>query len=168
MKAGKEGMAMRIWKLMTTRRLKTGCAGGLSFCLLLLISIQPAPAQRSTTPGSDPLATGGQFGVGSLGPPPTFAPGPIDRKMRRHLLNVQNDQRQKDMVASTARLVKLAAELNAQINSAHQTQVTPGQLHAMEEIQKLAKRIRQEMSQASSAAPAVMAPPILIAPPSVP
>jgi hypothetical protein len=155
---------MRISKLMTTRRLKTASAAALGFCLLLFLSIQPVPGQRPVSSGNDPLATGRQFGIGSLDQPSNLAPGPLDRRMRQHQLNALNDQRQKDMVASTAQLVKLAAELNAQINSAHQTHVTLSQLRTMEEIQKLAKRIRQEMSQSGSAAPAVLAPPILITP----
>lgn len=154
---------MRISKLMTMRWLRAKDAGVLCFCLLLPICIQPALAQHSTGLGTNPLATSGQFGVGSLDQPPNLATGPLDRKMREKQVDALNTLRQKALVSDTDKLVKLAAVLNAQINSSHQAQLTPDQLRTVAEIERLAKRIREKMSDAGSGAPSVIRqPPILL------
>ena len=66
--------------------------------------------------------------------------------MMRKRINALNAQRQKALVADTQRLVKLASELNAEINSSHQAQLTPDQLRTIAEIEKLAHSVKQKMS----------------------
>lgn len=159
---------MRFSERMTMRGLRpedAGEVGILGFCLLLLVCMQPAQAQRSSGPAGDPLTAGGQFSPSSLNQPTLTAPNPLERKMRAKQLNAFNTQRQKSLVSDTDRLVELAAKLNAQINSSHQSRLTPDQLRTVAEIERLAKRVREKMSNAASGAPSVMPQPPIIMPP---
>ena len=159
---------MRFSQRMTTRWLRPEDAGGagiLGFCLLLLVCMQPAQAQRSSGPAGDPLTAGGQFSPSPLNQPPMAVPGPLERKMRVKQLDALNTQRQKSLVSDTDRLVELATKLNAQINNSHQPRLTPDQLRTVAEIERLAKRVREKMSNAVSGAPSVIPQPPIIMPP---
>lgn len=78
--------------------------------------------------------------------PPVYSGDPMQNRQDQKRLQYLNAERQKSMVAETNRLVKLAADLNAQINSGERTQLTPDQVRQLAEIEKLAHRIRDRMS----------------------
>lgn len=61
-------------------------------------------------------------------------------------LRTLNAIRQKSMVADTNRLVKLVADLNAQINSPSRSPLTSDQMQQLAAIEKLARSIREKMS----------------------
>lgn len=79
-----------------------------------------------------------------------------DPAMEEKRLNALNTERQKAMVADANKLVKLAAELNAEINGKNLGQLTPGQLRKVAEIEKLAHNIREKMSTSVKPAPSMM------------
>lgn len=57
-----------------------------------------------------------------------------------------NVERQKEMVADTDKLLKLTAELNADVAENHSTTLTPDQLRMLARIEKLAKSVKDKMS----------------------
>jgi hypothetical protein len=68
---------------------------------------------------------------------------PVEEAKRLRALNAQ---RQKSLVADTNKLLKLAAELDAEVSSEHPDELTPEQLHKLAEIEKLARGVREKMS----------------------
>ncbi len=86
-------------------------------------------------------------------------PGEIgDPAMEEKRLNALNAERQKAMVADTDKLVKLAAELNQEVNGKSLEQLTDDQLRKVAEIEKLAHSIREKMSTSVKPAPMMDSP----------
>jgi len=83
----------------------------------------------------------------------------MQNRRNERRLQYLNAERQKSMVAETNRLVKLAADLNAQINSGEHTQLTLDQARQLAEIEKLAHRIRDRMSTSVRQAPSMLSGP---------
>ncbi|HEX8710456.1 MAG TPA: hypothetical protein VF730_01200 [Terracidiphilus sp.] len=75
--------------------------------------------------------------AGSFGPTIRFA----NRRIRQ--LNVE---RQKEMVSDTDKLVRLIADLNTDVARNHSTEFTPDQLRMLARIEKLAKSVKEKMS----------------------
>lgn len=75
--------------------------------------------------------------AGSFGPSTPFA----TRRVRQ--LNVE---RQKEMVSDTDKLVRLIADLNADVAANHSTSFTPDQLRMLAKIEKLAKSVKEKMT----------------------
>jgi hypothetical protein len=61
-------------------------------------------------------------------------------------LNALNAERQKALLADTARLLKLAAELNQEIAKSNTGELTADQLRMVAEIEKLAHSVRDKMA----------------------
>jgi hypothetical protein len=68
---------------------------------------------------------------------------PVEEAKRLRALNAL---RQKSLVEDTNKLLKLAAELNAEVSSEHPDELTPEQLHKLAEIEKLAHSVKDKMS----------------------
>lgn len=83
-------------------------------------------SQTSPTPIPDPMGSNSIFQA---------------RRIRE--LNVE---RQSEMVSDADRLLKLTAQLNAEVAHSHSSTLTPDQLHMLERIEKLAKSVRDKMS----------------------
>jgi hypothetical protein len=60
-------------------------------------------------------------------------------------LRALNAERQKKLVADTDKLLKLAAELKAEMSSANSGSFTPDQLRKLGEIEKLAHSVKEKM-----------------------
>jgi hypothetical protein len=145
-------MAISSRKRERRRRSVAGLVCG--FCLATGFSVLPARAQH--VGGLVPAQTVTQIPNGDpMSQVSNMAPSPIDAKMEQKRLRSLNAKRQQSLRADTDRLVKLAAQLNAFINSTQQGQLTTDQLSAVAEIEKLAKSIREKMSEADSGAPSV-------------
>lgn len=115
----------------------------------------PPPSPRPTLPNYDPLDM-----------PPVYAGGdPIRAKADARRLQYLNVERQKSMVADTNRLVKLASDLNAQVNGEQHGQLTPDQVKQLAEIEKLAHNIREKMSTSVRPAPGFESQPVMLPPP---
>jgi hypothetical protein len=116
---------------------------GLGMVLLLSTpcwSQSPGPNNNNPTLGSrrtpqprevDPTQMDG-VGVGN----------PIYNEKRLQMMNAAQHQ---SMVADTERLVKLVADLNAQINGSKANSLTPDQMKMVAEIEKLAHSVRDKM-----------------------
>ncbi len=69
-----------------------------------------------------------------------------------------NADRQKSMVADANKLLKLTQRLNAEVNGAHASALTQDQLRQVREIEKLAHKVREEMSFADQITPSPWPP----------
>lgn len=100
-----------------------------------------AGAQITTIPSggrSSPSSQNPQMTMpGPVGPNPSFQ----DRRIRQ--LNVQ---RQKEMMSDTEKLLKLTADLNAEVAKNQTASLTPDQLRTLQKIEKLAKSVKEKMS----------------------
>ena len=121
-------------------------------CILLLVfnSMFALPAGQRPTPNQinqlphNPLDEPG-FNEGD--------PAVLARRMR-----VLNLERQKSMVSDTDRLLKLAQELNSEIDNSNPEALTPVQLRKIGEIEKLARNVKQKMSISFAGGPSLQEP----------
>lgn len=81
--------------------------------------------------------------------------GPFDEDdfMARRVLGVLNAQRQRMMISDTTKLLKLAQELNAEIEAGHGAALTPEQARKLANIEKLARNVKQKMSESVVSGP---------------
>lgn len=118
-----------------------GLAPFLGVAMFLLT---PANAQMQTTqmPGTQ---TGSRMQpqIPQMGIPPIVGPNATFQERRIRQLNVE---RQKEMVSDTNDLLKLTAQLNAEVAKNHSSDLTPDQERMLARIEKLAKSIREKMS----------------------
>jgi hypothetical protein len=125
-----------------------------ALCLALLLALpggaqNPPPqplggfGQQTDRHSDDPLA---ERGVRRY---------PAEDEMRLRALNVL---RQKSLVEDTNKLLKLAAELNAEVSSAHPDALTSEQLHKLAAIEKLARSVKEKMSAPVLGIPAFSEP----------
>jgi hypothetical protein len=125
-----------------------GLALGLA---LLLVPAGGAQSGMQTSPVQGPVYTR----------PPGFGQSPdtdpVEEEKRLRMLNVD---RQKALVADTAKLLKLAGELNAEIQSANAGSLTPAQLHKVAQIEKLAHSVKEKMSTSVRETPLLRQPAI--------
>jgi hypothetical protein len=122
-----------------------GCAATLGFGVILLFAMpcngqspSPGPIANNPTLGKHIPSShdSDQTQMDSMGGTPAFY------EKRLQMLNAAQHQ---SMVADTERLVKLVADLNAQINSSNASSLTPEQMRMVAEIEKLAHNVRDKM-----------------------
>lgn len=132
-------------------------AAALGFALVLVAAgSAPAPAQmQRNTNNTVPQRYPGQGQI-ATDPfdEPVYTVDPMREQAEAKRLRAMNEQRQKSMVADADRLVKMTADLNAQVNSEQRSQLTPDEERQLAEIQKLAHNIRQKMSASVKQTPA--------------
>ncbi|HEV2213945.1 MAG TPA: hypothetical protein VGR64_01570 [Terracidiphilus sp.] len=94
-------------------------------------------------------------------PDATNIPGmeQMDPEMARRQLRALNEERQKAIVKDTARLLKIAQELNAETQNAASDDLTQAQWKQVNRIQKLARGVRQKMILTYGGVP-VFRPPV--------
>lgn len=142
------------------------CAGvGLAVVLGLACGL----TGRSQSSGSN----GGQGqGQGQAGTRPSFSTqqglnsmisddaDPVMTERRFLALNIE---RQKQIVSDTDKLLKLAKELNAEVAAQNSGTLTADEMHKIAEIEKLARNVRQRMTDGVGVPPALMPlqPPIM-------
>lgn len=68
-------------------------------------------------------------------------------------MRMANAERQKSIVADTNKLLRLAAELNAEVSTANSDSLSPAQLHKLGEIEKLARNVKSMMSSTGQEPP---------------
>jgi hypothetical protein len=73
-------------------------------------------------------------------------------------MNALNAERQKVLVSDTAKLLKLAQELNAEIASSRVDSLSPDQMRKIANIEKLARNVKQKMSESVINGPALHDP----------
>jgi len=82
-------------------------------------------------------------------------PGDYDPIMMERRIRALNDERQKDMVSDTDKLLKLAQELNDEIAAKNAGTLTFDQLHKIAEIEKLARSVKEKMADGVGQPPPV-------------
>lgn len=84
---------------------------------------------------------------------------PMDEEKRLRALNAE---RQKSIVSDTNKLLKLARELDAEVESSDPSSPSPAQLKRVGEIEKLAHSVKEKMSTSLRGVPMVRPePPIM-------
>ncbi len=121
---------------------------------LLMVGQVPVAAGQQPINGLDPnLQEPAQDNMGptrdmrgnrDLGPNRDL--GRMDPTLAKRQVEMLNVQRQKMMVSDTAKLLKLATELKAEIDAGDSVSLTPEQLRKISEIEKLAHSVKQKMS----------------------
>ena len=150
--------------------------GGLRFCGGLGLAILLALACGSTARAQSSGSNGGQgqgqgdmhshFPQSDLG---SVAPeGDVDPSMAARRIRVLNMQRQKQIVSDSDKLLKIARELNDEVAAQNSSTLTPDELHKVAEIEKLARDVRQRMTEGAGQPQTIMTPaaPILFPGPS--
>jgi hypothetical protein len=79
--------------------------------------------------------------------------GPAEPLWQEKQLRILNAERQKELVADTGKLLKLAHELDAEISNKNPDSLTPEQLRKIAEIEKLAHSVKEKMSTSVRGAP---------------
>lgn len=141
-------------------RLRLGAGLG-SAILLALLCVSAVRAQSSG--GS----SGGQ-GQSQGNPRPYYSPpqdlsdvsgDSMDPLMVARRIRALNIQRQKQMLADADKLLKLAQELNDEVAKANSGVLTPDELRKVADIEKLARDVRQKMTDEAGALPPILMPP---------
>jgi hypothetical protein len=117
-------------------------AGVVVGCSLLLSAL----AGAQTPYGADPMQ--GRLPSSSNGPTtnPTGRPAdPLEAMMAARTRAERNLDRQKHLESDTKRLLVLANELNTEIASSGMETMTPEMLRKMNEIEKLARSVKDKM-----------------------
>ena len=123
-----------------------------ALCLAMLLAVtggaQTGPPQHGKMPSP--------FGQHSLDDDPV---GPGDPLWEEKQLRLLNADRQKTMVSDTGKLLKLANELDSEINGANPDSLAADQLRKLEEIEKLARSVKDKMRTSVRGAPVYRTPP---------
>jgi hypothetical protein len=117
-------------------------AAGLALTLALSPGLNVSSQQASSPPPSQPSLGNARSGS----PDHLFQFGESDPETQRKRQRLLNTERQKELVSDTARLLKLAQELNQEVSSSESPTMSPDQVRKVSEIGKLARSVRQKMT----------------------
>jgi hypothetical protein len=112
-----------------------------ALCLALLLALPGGAQSGNPQPhgaSAQPMGQSAQDPFSEVG-----EQYPVEAERRLRALNAL---RQKSLVADTNKLLKLAAELNAEVSAEHPDSLTAEQLHKLAEIEKLAHSVKDKMS----------------------
>lgn len=124
---------------------------------LVLACIPAGHAQANGNNGGQSGSRVLPFGARPDSTYPGDAYGSLMIERRMHALNME---RQKEMVADTNKLLKLARELNAEVAAQKSDTLTPEQLHKVAEIEKLARSVKDRMTSSIGPAQPTLASPM--------
>lgn len=125
---------------------------GLGFAMVFVIVPELAVRSQSGPPRGI---------IDRPAPMPTdpAASGEYDPTMMERRIRGLNNERQKEMVSDTNKLLKLAQELNDEIAAKNAGTLTFDQLHKIAQIEKLARGVKEKMADAvGQPTPSVAAP----------
>ena len=83
-------------------------------------------------------------------PTDSAASGEYDPTMRERQLRALNIERQKELVSDTNKLLKLAKELNYEVDAGGTGTLTPDQIRMAATIEKLARSVKEKMSEGTT------------------
>lgn len=109
-------------------------------CLVLPAQSQLPGTESSPAPMTYPQGT-------QPGPPPS-----AESAFQRRRIRVLNAERQKEMVSDANKLLRLTAELNNEVSHNKSDSFTPDQLRQLAKIEKLARSVKNKMSNPVPAA----------------
>jgi hypothetical protein len=130
------------------------------------LSAQSQSGNNGSGGGGSQVGMGsGRSGFGHPGAGP-FSSGDddLDPMMAERRMRALNIERQKQMVADTNKLVKLAKELNDEVGATNAGSFNPDQLRKIAEIEKLARSVRERMSAAVGESQSLLPAPTMIFP----
>ena len=112
----------------------------LGFAMVLAIASGPTVRSQSGSPRDI---------IDRPRPMPTdpSSSGEYDPIMRERQIRGLNNERQKEMVSDTNKLLKLAQELNDEIAAKNAGTLTYDQLHKIAQIEKLARSVKEKMAE---------------------
>ncbi len=128
-------------KSIHSRAARVGAISCLAGVLAFFLGI-PITGQQIPTPFPQPNS--GR--LGSHYPDSQIGFGDPDNAPDKKRLRILNVERQREIVSATARLLKLAEELNSELSVSDASATTPEQLRKIAEIGKLAKTVKEKMS----------------------
>jgi hypothetical protein len=76
---------------------------------------------------------------------PGMPPDPMQDLMADKSKLARNDERQRKLVSDTDRLLLLANQLKSEVAASGSETMTPLMLHQMDEIEKLARSVKEKM-----------------------
>ncbi len=141
---------------------RTGLGGAI--LLALVCALVSGSAGRAQSNGGGGSSGGGQ-GHPSYSPHQDLSPlseDDQDPMMAERRIRALNVQRQKQMVADADKLLKLAKELNEEVAKANTGTLTDDELHKIADIEKLARSVRQRMTDETGQVPSFLPPPLPI------
>lgn len=148
------------------------CRFPLSALGLFILLVFAGPSRSAAQQPMPPMQPGGrpsfpnQVGGDPLSQDSGMPADPTDPIMQERRMRALNVQRQKSLVADTNKLLKLASELNVEVNGKHSSELTPDQLRKVAEIEKLAHSVREKMVTSVRPVP-MMTLPGLMGPPTM-
>jgi hypothetical protein len=87
--------------------------------------------------------------------------GDPDATMFDRRIRALNVERQKQIVSDTDKLLKLARELNDEVAKANTGALTSDELHKIADIEKLARNVRQKMTEGAGEPQTNLPPPMI-------
>lgn len=130
----------------------------LLFVACVLVCVLPVSAQSSA--GSNGTQTQGMGGMHTHPDLSPFSTDDADPAMVDRRIRALNIERQKQIVADTDKLLKLARELNAEVAKANTGTWTLDELHKIADIEKLARNVRQKMTESVGEPQTTIPPPV--------
>ncbi|MGD0478874.1 MAG: hypothetical protein ABSA42_01810 [Terracidiphilus sp.] len=134
-------------------RLRLRASMGVAVLLALVCGLVCASPSRSQSSGGSNGGQGQGQGQGSVHPfsqpqdVSALSPDDADPAMVERRIRALNIERQKQIVADTDKLLKLARELNEEVAKANAGTLTMDELHKIADIEKLARNVRQRMTE---------------------
>jgi len=132
-------------------------ANGMRWLLVILLgaAVIAPQGQQVSLPGRESIPS--QMGTRSQGP---FGgmPDYEDIAFIQKQMNALNAARQKALVSDADKLLKLAQELNTEIESANSASLSSDQLKKISNIEKLARNVKQRMSESITTGPSLHDP----------
>jgi uncharacterized protein YlxW (UPF0749 family) len=102
------------------------------------------------------IAVAGSIAVAQFVPPP---PSQAEKDMHAQQLKEANKKRQQDLKNDTDKLFQLATELKAAVDKTNENMLSLEVVRKADEVEKLAKRVREKMKETVGSAPTIEPPP---------
>jgi uncharacterized protein YlxW (UPF0749 family) len=98
------------------------------------------------------IAVAGSIAVAQFVPPP---PSQAEKDMHQQQLKEANKKRQQDLKNDTDKLFQLATELKAAVDKTNENMLSLEVVRKADEVEKLAKRVREKMKETVGTAPSL-------------
>jgi hypothetical protein len=98
------------------------------------------------------IAVAGSIAVAQFVPPP---PSQAEKDMHAQQLKEANKKRQQDLKNDTDKLFQLATELKAAVDKTNENMLSLEVVRKADEVEKLAKRVREKMKETVGTAPSL-------------
>jgi uncharacterized protein YlxW (UPF0749 family) len=102
------------------------------------------------------IVVAGSIAVAQFVPPP---PSQAEKDMHAQQLKEANKKRQQDLKNDTDKLFQLATELKAAVDKTNENMLSLEVVRKADEVEKLAKRVREKMKETVGTAPSIEPPP---------